>query len=189
MNAYKLIGYDPGPRYHYTETGAKIDTIIRAVANDIIAQLQTIDEAAGFLPELNLISACNLTMVIAVAWSVADGVSGGRRSRRWEVRKVKYRRSDITLVIRMNRSNTEIQDYFLLPSSNLPLTKDNKKLRISDRVFGEFGHKHFKSVLRAVRGRFGMNLPQPSDCSQKISFLCQSAKQVVATANKKPLKR
>jgi hypothetical protein len=62
--------YDPGPRFHYTETGAKIDAVIRTVANDILPRLQTIDEAAGFLPELNLISACSLTMVTAVAWSV-----------------------------------------------------------------------------------------------------------------------
>ena len=56
-------------------------------------------------------------MVIAVAWSVSDGTVAGRRSRRWEVRKIKYRRSDLTLVIRMDKSNIEIQDYFLIPTA------------------------------------------------------------------------
>jgi hypothetical protein len=153
MNAYKLIGYDPKPRYHYAETGVKIDAIIRAAANDIVSDLRTIGETVTFLPELYLISAGSLTMVIAVAWSVSDGTVAGRLSRRWEVRKIKYRRSDLTLVIRMDESNTEIQDYFLLPTPNLPLSKDHKKLRISDRVFGNFGHSDFKSVLRALRER------------------------------------
>jgi hypothetical protein len=153
MNAYKLIGYNPQPRYHYAETGAKIEAIIRAAAGVIVSNLRKIGEAATFLPELYLISATNLTMVIAVAWSVSDGTVAGRRSRRWEVRKIKYRRSDLTLVIRMDKSNIAIQDYFLLPTPNLPLSNDQKKLRISDRVFGNFGHSDFNSVLRALRER------------------------------------
>lgn len=151
MNAYKLIGYDPKPRYHYAETGVKIDAIILAAANDIVSHLRTIGETATFLPELNLISAGNLTLIIAVAWSVSDGTVAGRRSRRWEVRKIKYNRSDLTLVIRMDKSNSNIQDYFLLPTPNLPLTKDHKKLRISGRVFGDFCRNDFSSVLGALR--------------------------------------
>ena len=151
MNAYKLIGFKPQARYHYVETGVKIDALIRAAASKIISKLRIFDETAAFLPELNLISASSLTMVIAVAWSVSDGTVAGRRSRRWEVRKIKYRRSDFTLVIRMDEANIAIQDYFLLPTPNLPLTKDLKKLRISDRVFGNFCHSDFNSVMRALR--------------------------------------
>jgi DNA invertase Pin-like site-specific DNA recombinase len=172
MNAYKLIGYNPQPRYHYAETGAKIDAIIRAAAGDIVSNLRKIGEAATFLPELYLISATNLTMVIAVAWSVSDGTVAGRRSRRWEVRKIKYRRSDLTLVIRMDISNIEIQDYFLVPTPNLPLSKDRKKLRISDRVFGNFGHSDFSSVLRALRERLrqrGENLDLVTKASRAAS--------------------
>jgi hypothetical protein len=154
MNAYKLIGFEPEARYRYTETGARIDAIIRAAAGTIVSKLRIIDETVSFLPELNLISAKNFNVVIAVAWSVSDGTVAGRRSRRWEVRKIKYRRSDLTFVIRMDESNTEIQDYFLLPSPNLPLSKDLKKLRISDRVFGSFGHDDLNSVLRALREQY-----------------------------------
>ena len=154
MNAYKLIGFKPQARYHYAETGAKIDAIIRAAASSIVSKLRIIDETVSFVPELNLISAKNFTVVVAVAWSVSDGPVAGRRSRRWEVRKIKYRRSDLTFVIRMDESNTEIQDYFLLPTPNLPLSKDLKKLRISDRVFGSFWHSDFNSVLRVLREEY-----------------------------------
>lgn len=151
MNAYKLIGYEPKARYRYIETGQKIDAIIRAAADEIVSDLEASHEAATFLPELYLMSIANLTMVISVAWSVSDGTVAGRRSRRWEVRKIKYRRSNLTLVIRMDEANAQIQDYFLLPTANLPLSKDGKKLRISDRVFGNFGHNNINSVLRALR--------------------------------------
>jgi hypothetical protein len=160
MNAYKLIGFKPEARYRYAETGEKIGAIIRAAADSIVSKLRIIDETVSFLPELNLISARNFTVVIAVAWSVSDGTIAGRKSRRWEVRQIKYRRSDLTFVIRMDKSNIEIQDYFLLPTPNLPLTKDLKKLRISDRVFGSFGHDHFNSVLRALREQY--RLPDES---------------------------
>lgn len=49
--------------------------------------------------------------------------------------------------------------------------------------------QEFQTVLCAMRGRFGMGLTHPSDWSQTTNFLSQSAKQVVAAANKKPLKR
>lgn len=173
MNAYKLIGFKPKARYHYVETGAKIDELIRAAAGKIVSTLRIIDETAAFLPELNLISASNLTMVIAVAWSVADGTVAGRKSRRWEVRKIKYSRSDLTLVIRMDKSNIEIQDYFLLPTANLPLTKDLKKLRISDRVFGNFGHSNFSSVLRALRETFRQR-GEPFDLTTKAGRAASS---------------
>lgn len=168
MNAYKLIGFKPQARYNYAETGAKIDALIRAAAGKIVSKLRIIDETAMFLPELNLISAGNLTIVIAVAWSVSDGTIAGRRSRRWEVRKIKYRRSDLTLVIRMDKSNIAVQDYFLLPTPNLPLTKDQKKLRISDRVFGNFGHSDFNSVLRALRETFRQR-GEPFDLTTRAS--------------------
>ena len=63
------------------------------------------------------------------------------------------RRSDLTLVIRMDASNVGVQDYFLVPTPYLPLSKDRKKLRISDRVFGQFEHRSFRAVLNALHAR------------------------------------
>lgn len=153
LAAYKLIGYKPHPRYDYAATGEAIDATIRRIAGEILSDLASAGEMATFLPELYLLSVSGITLVISVAWSVSDGTVAGKRSRRWEVRQIKYRRSDLTLVIRMDRKNTAIQDYFLLPTPNLPLTKDRKKLRISDRVFGNFGHCNIDSVLRALHER------------------------------------
>jgi hypothetical protein len=153
LAAYRLVGYRPQRRYDFAATGETIDTIIRTAASDLISDLRSAGEVATFLPELYLLSVGGITLVMSVAWSVSDGTVAGRRSRRWEVRKIKYRRSDLTLVIRMDKTNATIQDYFLVPTPNLPVSKDRKKLRISDRIFGNFGHNDFKSVVLALHER------------------------------------
>ena len=153
LAAYRLIGYRPHPRYDFAATGETIDKIIRTVADELLSNLRSAGDVATFLPELYLLSVSGITLTISVVWSVFDGTLAGRRSRRWEVRQIKYRRSDLTLVIKMDRNNAEIQDYFLLPTTNLPLSKDRKKLRISDRVFGNFGHDDFRSVMLALQVR------------------------------------
>lgn len=148
-NAYRKIGFEPNPRYGYADTGLKIDAIIRAAAEDIMSNLKAEGEAS-FLPELYLLTiGKGFTLAIAVAWSVSDGT--GMRPRRWEVRKLKYSRSDFVLVIRMDAANAQIQDYFLLPSSNLPPTSSRRKIRVSDRVFGQFRYDDSLAVVHALR--------------------------------------
>lgn len=147
-NAYKKIGFEPNPRYGYTETGIKIDAIIRAEAENIMSNLKA-DGDASFLPELYLLTiGKRLTLAMAVAWSVSDGT--GKRPRRWEVRKLKYSRSDFVLVIRMDAANAQIQDYFLLPAPNLPSTSGRRKLRVSDRIFGQFLYDDFRAITQAL---------------------------------------
>lgn len=151
--AYKLAGYKIPDRYEFADTGKKIDAIIQTAIDQIISDLRSTGEVATFLPELNLLSVSGATMVASVAWSVSDGTVAGRRSRRWEVRNIRYRRSDLMFVIRMDKKNETIQDYFLLPTPKLPLSKDRKKLRISDRVFGNFGYKTLSAMMFALRDR------------------------------------
>ena len=161
INAYKKIGFKPKARYDFVENGARIDALICSAAGDIIADIQRCGGTATFLHELYLLTINgSLTLVIAIAWSVSDGTVAGRRSRRWEVRKIRYKRSDLTLVIRMDASNAGVQDYFLVPTPDLPLSKDRKKLRISDRVFGQFEHRNFRAVLNALHARLDTRPPE-----------------------------
>jgi DNA invertase Pin-like site-specific DNA recombinase len=164
MNAYKRIGFTPKPRYQYVATGAKIDNIICSAVADIISDIEKYAGIATFLHELYLLTIKgNLTIVVAVAWSVSNGTIGGKRARRWEVRKIKYKKSDLTLVIRMDASNIKIQDYFLVPTPRLPLTKDRKKLRISDRVFAEFRYESFDAMLHALHARLSSRIARTLD--------------------------
>jgi DNA invertase Pin-like site-specific DNA recombinase len=153
-NAYKRIGFIPSRRYEFAATGAKIDDIICSAARHVIADVERRSGNASFLRELYLLTInSNVTVVICIAWAVADGVVAGKRLRRWDVRKIRYRTSDLILLIRMNATNSNIQDYFLVPTAHLALTKDRKKLRISDRVFGSFRHETLDAMLQALHGR------------------------------------
>ncbi|WP_128918117.1 recombinase family protein [Bradyrhizobium nanningense] len=153
MNAYDRIGFDPGPRFHFYGTGEKANAVIQSTANELIAELQRWGEKATFLPELNLLTIDGaLTVVIATAWSVADGTLDGRRHRRWHVRKLKFPRADQALIIRMQEANASIMDYFLLGTKNLPFTKD-RKLRVSELKFADYRHGRLSSVLRAIYDR------------------------------------
>jgi hypothetical protein len=152
VNAYKRIGFKPKSRYSFAEIAANIDTTIRGVATDIIAAMEKRRTNVTFLPELYLLTINRgLTVGVAVARSVANGTGVGP-SRRWEVRKLRYRKSDLTLVVRLDSSNTTIKDYFLMPTANLPPNRDNR-MRISNRFFGEFGYDKFDAVLKALTDR------------------------------------
>jgi hypothetical protein len=108
-----------------------------------------------FLPELYLLTVNRgLTVGMAVARSVANG-TGVRPSRLWEVRKLRYRKSDLTLIVRLDSSNTKIKDYFLMPTASLPMNRD-PRIRISTRFFGEFGYEDFDSVLKAFTDRLNL---------------------------------
>lgn len=154
-NAYKRIGYKLKGRYSFKENAAQIDSVICSVVEKMIAWIEKRGKSISFLQELYLLTiGRNFTVVVAVAWAVADGLNGVHRTRRWEVRKIKYRKSDLVLVIRMDATNTRIQDYFLLPTVRLPIQRD-KRIRISNRVFGEFGYDSFDAVMKALHERLG----------------------------------
>lgn len=150
MSAYDRIGFDPGARFHFYGTGEKASAIIQSTVDEIIRELERWGEKATFLPELNLLTIDGtFTIVLATAWSVADGTLDGRRHRRWHVRKLKFPRADQALIIRMHETNATIMDYFMLGTKNLPFTKD-RKLRVSELKFADYRHDELSSVLRAI---------------------------------------
>jgi hypothetical protein len=85
---------------------------------------------------------------MAVARAVQNGTGRGP-TRRWEVRKIKYKRSELTLIIRMNSDNFKVEEYFLMPTGDLPIGKD-RRIRISDRHFREFGYDDLGGVAKAL---------------------------------------
>jgi DNA invertase Pin-like site-specific DNA recombinase len=148
VNAYKKVGFEPHSRYRISETTGKIDKTIRGVADKLIAEFARRRTNVTFVPELYLLTVNRgLTIGMAVARSVANGV--GVSSRRWELRKLRYRRADLTLIVRMTPSNTTIQDYFLMPTASLP-PREGDRLRISERHFGEFKYDDLHGVLKAI---------------------------------------
>jgi DNA invertase Pin-like site-specific DNA recombinase len=148
---YELAGFKPEARYRFLEVAAEIDHVICSTVDDIIIELRRRGLNASFLQELYLLTiAGGLTVAVAVARAVSDG---DRKSRRWEVRRIKYKRADLTLLIRMDTGNLRVRDYFLVPTAALPLSKDRKKLRVSDRLFSLMRLESLDAVMVVLHDR------------------------------------
>jgi DNA invertase Pin-like site-specific DNA recombinase len=148
---YELAGFKPEARYRFSEVAAELKRIICSAVDDIIIELRRRGLNASFLQELCLLTISGgLTVAVAVARAVSDG---NRKSRRWEVRRIKYKRADLTLLIRMYTCNRRVRDYFLVPTAALPLSKDKKKLRVSDRLFSLMRLESLDAVMAALQDR------------------------------------
>jgi hypothetical protein len=76
-------------------------------------------------------------VTVSIARVASDGNSYPGPTPRWMMQRLKYRKSDLVLIVRLDAANARVKDYFLLPTANLPKTRDGRT-RISDRVFREF---------------------------------------------------
>lgn len=157
--AYRLIGYKSPTRYRFKAVQSDIDHVIRLVADRTLAELERRGRSVSFLPELHLMTLNkNTTVALAVARAVKDGTNGARDARRWELRKMRFKRADFTLVIRMNATNVNIKDFFLLPSVNLSQPARDNRVRISERFFGGFRCADLDEVVGVLHSRIGGHL-------------------------------
>jgi hypothetical protein len=130
--AYKLIGFQPKPRYRWAETKARIHTIVGIAIARIVSSIEALGANATFDGETRLLT---VNDKIRISVGSARCISYGRGSGpRWRVRPDCRPDSELTLVVKMNASNEKIQSYYLLPSNILPQTRC-KKFCITNRVF------------------------------------------------------
>lgn len=93
-----------------------------------------------------------VTVSITLARVASDGNSYPGPTPRWIMQRLKYRKSDLVLIIRLDAANAGTKDYFLLPTANLPKTRDGRT-RISDRLFREFRCETFGLFMSALQQR------------------------------------
>lgn len=152
-DVFRRVGFEPEARYCFKETAARTDHLIASVARDAIAELERHHRSVTFLQELRLLTVSSIvTVSITLARVASDGKSYPGPKPRWMMQRLKYRKSDLVLIVRLDAANTGIKDYFLLPTANLPKTRDGRT-RISDRVFREFRCETFGLLMSALRRR------------------------------------
>ncbi|SCB17659.1 Site-specific DNA recombinase [Bradyrhizobium yuanmingense] len=151
--AFRRVGFEPKPRYCFRETAARTDRLIASVARDIITEVEKRRRSITFLQELRLLTvSSSVTISVTLARVVSDGERYPGPAPRWELQRLEYKKSDLVLVVRLAATNGQIQDFFLLPTANLPKTRDGR-VRISARVFGEFRCPTFPAVISALHQR------------------------------------
>jgi DNA invertase Pin-like site-specific DNA recombinase len=151
--AYKLIGFQPKPRYRWAQTEARIRSVIDLAVADIVSTIEKLGGNASFNHEARLLT---VNQELTVSIGSARGVSEGKGQVRWHVRVNRYTKSGLALVIRMDPSNATIQDYFLLPAAELAKTTV-KRLRISSRVFAQSSrHDNLDAFYRMCARNSGL---------------------------------
>ncbi|MEY9466257.1 DNA invertase Pin-like site-specific DNA recombinase [Bradyrhizobium ottawaense] len=153
--AFRQVGFEPKPRYCFQEAAAKAGRLISSVIEDVVTEIERRHISISFLHELRLLTiSSTITASVTLARVVSDGEHYPGPKPRWEIQRLKYRRSDLVLIIRLNDRNSGVKDYFLLPTANLPKTRDGR-LRISNRVFGPFRCDTFADLIGDLLRRLG----------------------------------
>jgi DNA invertase Pin-like site-specific DNA recombinase len=148
--AYERIGYQRGSRYNFKKNRAQVETVINTVVDDIISNVESLGGSVTYLRELHLLTInSKLTVSLGVATPVSDGTI---RTPRWQLRRFKYAKADLALVIKMDKSNTGILAYYMLPSPRLKLDKFYR-LRMAKYIFAEqYRHDNLGAFYRMWTG-------------------------------------
>jgi len=125
--AYTLIGYTPQTDYGFIEVNRRLRRQHPAIVADVIAQIEamggsvTVDEQTDLL----VVNREFRTSVVLCRHQTTM-----RGSSRWLIRLDESLRPDITIAVRMDAANENIQDYYILPAvdmtwENLRIAEDN----------------------------------------------------------------
>lgn len=151
--AFRKVGFEPKPRYCFQENAAEADRLTCLVVEDIVTEIERRHISISFLHELRLLTISSaVTASVTLARVVSDGQHCSSDRPRWEIQRLKYRKSDLVLIIRLDARNSAVKDYFLLPTANLPTTRDGR-LRISNRIFGQFRCDTFADLISDLSRR------------------------------------
>jgi hypothetical protein len=116
VRAYRLIGYTPERDYAFLETNQRL----RAMYPGVVAEVTGKIEALGAHVERD--SATDMLKInreFTASLVIARCQFTGAGSLRWLIRLDAGLQPDITVAIRMNASNSDPLDYYLLPSIDL----------------------------------------------------------------------
>lgn len=125
IRAYKLIGFSPERDYSYIEINRELRKMYPQVVEDVIRRIKEIGGSVrrevtnDFLIVNNEIK---VSVVICRCQSTASGAN------RWKIHLDSSLLPDITIAIRMDHTNTQAMDYYLLPALDI----ENPKIRLAE---------------------------------------------------------
>jgi hypothetical protein len=130
INAYKLIGYDPGIDFSFIEENRRL----RKMRPDIVASVrQKIMELGGtaIMDDATDLLLVNGELRVSVVLCRHTSTAAG--SSRWLIRLDEGLKPDITIAARMDFTNHGIQDYYLLPG--IDMTWENLRVAEANGIY------------------------------------------------------
>ena len=145
--AYARVGFRAAERYHWLETEARMRTMIEAAVAEMVAQLGRDGIKANFEPQEKLLrlEGKGLTVTIGAARCLCEGGAG----KRWRIKTDRNATTVLTLIVRMNETNTSLQDYYLLPTSEIGRDRV-KHFRMTTRMFANSRLETPDQVVKAL---------------------------------------
>jgi DNA invertase Pin-like site-specific DNA recombinase len=129
--AHRMSAYQTRPLHHLNDPTARNGAAARSLAASIIASVEARGGRATYSDETCLLAIDDILLIsIGIAWSAPNGSYGVF----WSIRINKQRASHLSLMIRMDASNEQVQAYYLLPTSDLSRIR-TRALRLSNPVF------------------------------------------------------
>lgn len=129
--AYELVGYDHGRDFRYVETNRVLRALHPEVVDQTVAEIERLGSLVRRDPLSDLLR-INDEFTVSVVIARCASTSAG--DLRWKIRLDTSLRPDITIAVRMDRENAEVQDYYLLPWIDLG-AMGSVKLKQENGVF------------------------------------------------------
>ena len=122
LRAYSLVGYTPDRDYSYVEVNRGLRARYPGIFDRAVEGIVAMGGSAERLPDglLCINGEYTISVVLARCSETPTG------SARWQIHLDTGLRPDITVAVRMDGSNSEILDYYLLPA--LDMTRDRLRL-------------------------------------------------------------
>lgn len=130
LNAYRLIGYDPGIDYRFIEENRRLRKRHPEIVAAVVQQIAALGGVAEWDKDTQLLRVNHELRVSIVLCRHTTTAAG---SSRWLIRLDAGLKPDITIAVRMDATNEGIRDYYLLPG--IDMTWENLRVAEANAIY------------------------------------------------------
>jgi len=130
VNAYRLIGYDPGIDFSFIEENRRLRKRHPEIVAEVVQKITELGAHAAWNIETELLEV-NHEMRVSIV--LCRHTQTGAGSSRWLIRLDASTRPDITVAVRMDATNEGIRDYYVLPA--IDMTWENLRVAEANGIY------------------------------------------------------
>lgn len=120
LRAYQLIGFTPDRDYRYIEINRSLRALYPEVLAEAIAGIESAGGTVSRAPATDILT-INFEFTVSIVIARCRQTPAG--SSRWVIRFDGGMRPDITIVIRMDETNSVRRDYYILPMLDISMPR------------------------------------------------------------------
>ncbi len=130
LNAYRLIGYDPGIDFRFIEENRRLRKRHPEIVASVVQQITALGGTAEWDEATHVL---HVNQELRVSIVLCRHTTTAVGSSRWLIRLDAGLKPDITIAVRMDATNEGVRDYYLLPS--LDMTWENLRVAEANGIY------------------------------------------------------